>query len=52
MSIGSGIFSVPAIILGEVGSVGMTILSFMMGSLIALFGALAYCEWGCMRYEH
>lgn len=48
-SVGSGIFSVPAIILGEVGSVGMTIICFLLASMIAFFGTLAYCEMGCMR---
>ena len=48
-SVGSGIFSVPAIILGEVGSVGMTIVCFVLASMIAFFGTLAYCEMGCMR---
>jgi amino acid transporter len=49
MVIGSGIFAVPATILGNVGSVGMTIGIFIIGALVSIFGTLAYCELGCMR---
>jgi hypothetical protein len=41
MMIGSGIFSLPAIILGLVGSVGATILCFICGGMIAMAGAWA-----------
>jgi amino acid transporter len=49
MIIGSGIFSTPAIILGLVGSIGMTFVIFAIGALVSFFGVLAYCELGCMR---
>jgi amino acid transporter len=49
MSIGAGIFSLPALILGDVGSPGMVLICFVMGSLVAAFGAWAYSELGTMR---
>ena len=42
MMIGSGIFSTPAIILGEVGSVGMTFIIFVIGAVVSLCGVWAY----------
>ena len=35
--------------MGEVGSVGMTVLVIIMGALVSLFGTWAYCELGTMR---
>ena len=48
--IGSGIFSVPGFVVVELNnSVGLTILLFVMGAIVSLFGVLAYCELGTMR---
>ena len=44
MIIGSGIFSSPATVLGSVGSVGMTVVIFVIGALVSIFGVLAYLE--------
>lgn len=49
MSIGAGIFSLPALILGDVGSPGMVLICFFMGSVVAATGAWAYSELGTMR---
>lgn len=49
MMLGSGIFSVPATILGNVGSVGMTVVIFTIGAIVSFCGTLSFCELGCMR---
>jgi amino acid transporter len=49
MVIGSGIFTAPVIILGYVGSVGMTLVVFLFGSLVAICGTAGYVELGCIR---
>ena len=49
MSIGAGIFSLPALILGDVGSPGMVLICFLLGSVVATTGAWAYSELGTMR---
>ncbi|TFK47497.1 amino acid transporter [Heliocybe sulcata] len=44
--IGTGIFSTPSIILRAAGSVGVTMLMWAMGALIAAAGAAVYVEFG------
>jgi len=46
--IGSGIFATPKWILLYVGSVGMLLVMWTLCGLIALFGALSYCELGTL----
>ncbi|KAJ1818374.1 methionine permease, partial [Coemansia sp. RSA 2598] len=46
--IGSGIFSTPALILGSVGSVGMSIVVWVIGALVSICGCAAYMELGTM----
>lgn len=48
MVIGSGIFSTPSGILQTVGSVGMSLVVWVIGGLVSYFGVLAYLELGCM----
>jgi len=48
MVIGSGIFSTPSSILSVLGSVGMSLLIWVIGGLVSYFGVLAYLELGCM----
>jgi amino acid transporter len=43
-TIGSGIFRVPSTIAGEVGTVGAMAMLWIVGALIALFGALTLAE--------
>ena len=43
-TIGSGIFRVPSTIAGEVGTVGAMAMLWVLGALIALFGALTLAE--------
>jgi amino acid transporter len=43
-TIGSGIFRVPSTIAGEVGTVGAMAMLWILGALIALFGALTLAE--------
>ncbi|HEX8452372.1 MAG TPA: amino acid permease [Longimicrobium sp.] len=43
-TIGSGIFRVPSTISGEVGTVGAMAMLWILGALIALFGALTLAE--------
>ena len=49
MIIGSGVFTAPVIILSYVGSIGMTLVVFLFGSLVAVCGTAAYVELGCIR---
>ena len=46
--IGSGIFSSPAVVLVNSGSVGMTLIAWAGSGMIAILGALCYVELGCM----
>ncbi|KAI7833606.1 amino acid/polyamine transporter I [Kickxella alabastrina] len=46
--IGSGIFSTPALILESVGSVGMSLVVWVVGALVSLCGCAAYMELGTM----
>ncbi|KAG0169366.1 hypothetical protein DFQ30_003713, partial [Apophysomyces sp. BC1015] len=46
--IGSGVFSTPSGILRSVGSVGMSLLIWVIGALISVTGVLAYLELGSM----
>ncbi|KAJ2701127.1 hypothetical protein FB645_004748 [Coemansia sp. IMI 203386] len=46
--IGSGIFSTPSLILGSVGSVGMSIVVWVIGAVVSLCGCAAYMELGTM----
>ena len=44
--IGSGIFVTPRFVLQNAGSVGMMIIVWFLSGLVALLGALCYCELG------
>ncbi|KAJ2034450.1 hypothetical protein IW146_003940 [Coemansia sp. RSA 922] len=46
--IGSGIFSSPALILESVGSVGMSMMVWVIGAIVSLCGCAAYMELGTM----
>ena len=46
--IGSGIFATPGIIVRQVGSIGITLLLFFIGSIIAACGLVVSLEYGCM----
>jgi basic amino acid/polyamine antiporter, APA family len=43
-TIGSGIFRVPAAVAGRLGQPGPVLLAWVLGGVIALFGALTYAE--------
>ena len=43
-TIGSGIFRVPSTVAGHVGSVGAMALLWVVGAIVALFGALTLAE--------
>jgi basic amino acid/polyamine antiporter, APA family len=43
-TIGSGIFRVPATVAAQLGEPGPVLLAWVLGGLIALFGALTYAE--------
>ncbi|KAJ2780947.1 hypothetical protein GGI18_003769 [Coemansia linderi] len=46
--IGSGIFSSPSLILDSVGSVGMSLVVWVIGAVVSLCGCAAYMELGTM----
>ncbi|ORY04155.1 amino acid transporter [Basidiobolus meristosporus CBS 931.73] len=46
--VGSGIFSLPALVFAHVGSPGMSILLWIIGGLVSFSGVLGYNEFGCM----
>lgn len=48
VTIGSGIFRVPSIAAAETGAVGATYLLWIVGGLVALFGALTIAELAAM----
>ena len=48
LMIGSGIFSTPAKILKLSGSVGMSLILWLVGGLLTLCGTLCYVELGTM----
>ncbi|WVR05402.1 hypothetical protein IAU60_002417 [Kwoniella sp. DSM 27419] len=45
--VGSGIFSSPGVVVGEVGSVGASLLVWIMSGVLAWTGASSYAELGC-----
>jgi APA family basic amino acid/polyamine antiporter len=47
--IGSGIFLNPAIVAARVGSVGLTLATWVIGGIIALIGSLVFAELGAWR---
>ncbi len=49
--IGSGIFLVPKAMVNQVGSVEMVFLTWAVGGLLSLFGALSYAELGAAMPE-
>jgi len=49
--IGTGIFLVPAEMVGEVHTLGWILLVWVVGGLLSLFGALSYAELGVLRPE-
>ncbi|KAJ1661923.1 hypothetical protein EV178_006302 [Coemansia sp. RSA 1646] len=46
--IGSGIFSTPSLILDAVGSVGMSMMVWVVGAAVSICGCIAYVELGTM----
>ena len=46
--IGSGIFATPGAIVRSVGSVGMTLMLWVIGALVSWFGLVVSLEYGCM----
>ncbi|KAJ2719370.1 hypothetical protein GGI07_005251 [Coemansia sp. Benny D115] len=46
--IGSGVFSTPALILDSVGSIGMSLVVWVIGALVSVCGCAAYMELGTM----
>lgn len=46
--IGSGIFVVPGVILTSVGSIGLTLLLWVLGAVIVACGLAVSLEYGCM----
>ena len=47
--IGSGIFLNPAVVAERVGTIGLTLLVWVLGGVIALIGALVFAELGARR---
>ncbi|OCF36591.1 L-methionine transporter [Kwoniella heveanensis BCC8398] len=45
--VGSGIFSSPGVVVGEVGSVGASLLVWVMSGVLAWTGASSFAELGC-----
>ncbi|KAK8869635.1 hypothetical protein IAR55_000203 [Kwoniella newhampshirensis] len=45
--VGSGIFSSPGVVVGEVGSVGASLLVWIVSGVLAWTGASSYAELGC-----
>jgi basic amino acid/polyamine antiporter, APA family len=48
VTIGSGIFRVPAVVAAETGALGAAFLLWVVGGLVALFGALTIAELAAM----
>ncbi|KAI1475181.1 amino acid permease-domain-containing protein [Daldinia eschscholtzii] len=46
--IGSGIFAVPGVILSSVGSVGLSLLVWILGAVVVACGLTVSLEYGCM----
>lgn len=46
--VGSGIFVSPKGVIQEVGSIGLSILIWILCGVISIFGAITYSELGCM----
>lgn len=46
--IGSGIFATPGAIVRSVGSVGITLVLWVVGALVSWFGLVVTLEYGCM----
>lgn len=46
--IGSGIFAVPGVILKSVGSVGLTLVLWVLGAVVVACGLAVSLEYGCM----
>lgn len=44
--IGTGIFATPSTILSLSGSVGLSLIMWVVGTLIAMAGTAVYLEWG------
>lgn len=47
MQVGSGIFSSPGVVVAEVGSVGASLMVWVMSGLLAWTGASSFAELGC-----
>lgn len=46
--VGAGIFATPSVITKEVGSVGASLLLWIIGGLASIAGGCSYIEWGTM----
>lgn len=44
--IGAGVFATPSLVLKKTGSVGMSLVAWLFGGVVAFFGALSYAELG------